>query len=91
MKSQKNWDEEQLSHGCKAFCSHEIENCVGWKVHLISANFLTFLNIYGKKESRLHEKVALDPLFTSRVAAESYRGACSEAAEEEEEGDICFF
>ena len=29
--------------------------------------------------------------FTSRVAAESYRGACSEAAEEEEEVDICFF
>ena len=30
-------------------------------------------------------------LFTSRVAAESNRGACSESEEEEEEGDICFF
>ena len=39
------------------------------------------------QEDNDHENTLV---FTSRVAAESNRGACSEAAEEEE-GDICFF
>ena len=51
---------------------------------------LFFVVFWKKVVSEFHIKYR-QLVFTSRVAAESYRGACSEEAEEEEEGDICFF